>query len=149
MKNMRVLFLLLPALVIMFLIAVVPLITVFNYSLLDLFAGTFAEPVGWQNYVSTLRDPAFMSSIKKQFLFTFIVILIEIPLGIGLAFTLPKQKTSWSVIDLILLGTLVLFELFPHEYGPALLSRERDCRQKRPHVQMPSVEQRREVFQPA
>jgi NAD(P)-dependent dehydrogenase (short-subunit alcohol dehydrogenase family) len=98
MKNMRVLFLLLPALVIMFLIAVVPLITVFNYSLLDLFAGTFAEPVGWQNYVSALRDPAFMSSIKKQFLFTFIVILIEIPLGIGLAFTLPKQKTSWSVI---------------------------------------------------
>ena len=108
MKNMRVLFLLLPALVIMFLIAVVPLITVFNYSLLDLFAGTFAEPVGWQNYVSALRDPAFMSSIKKQILFTFIVILIEIPLGIGLAFTLPKQKTSWSTIALILLGIPLL-----------------------------------------
>lgn len=108
MNNKIVLFLLLPAFVIMFLIAIVPLLTVFNYSLLDLFAGTFAEPVGWQNYINALRDPAFMDAIKKQLLFTITILLIEFPLGIGLAFTLPEGRNAWTTITLVLLGIPLL-----------------------------------------
>jgi glycerol transport system permease protein len=108
MKNKMVLFLLLPAMFIMILIAIVPILTVLNFSLLDLFAGTFAEPIGWENYINALRDPEFMSSIERQFLFTFTVLLIEFPLGVSLAFTLPKGRSVWTVIVLILLGIPLL-----------------------------------------
>lgn len=106
MKNRALLFLV-PALVVMCLSAFLPLMTVINYSLHILFPGSIPKYIALKNYVDALRDPFFMGAIKRQFLFTFEILIIEIPLGLALALTLPK-KGVWVGIVLVLLGVPLL-----------------------------------------
>lgn len=106
MKN-RVLVLLLPSLLLMSVSAFVPIMTVLNYSLHVLFAGSIPKYIGLENYVNALKDPAFLSSMGKQFIFCFEILLIEIPMGLALALLLPKRGIMIGLI-LVLLGIPLL-----------------------------------------
>jgi glycerol transport system permease protein len=49
-----------------------------------------------------LQDPRLHDSLLRQFIYSFCVLLIEIPLGIGIALTMPT-KGRWSSLCLIVM----------------------------------------------
>jgi glycerol transport system permease protein len=98
---------LVPALFLVALSALVPLMTVVNYSLHFLVPGSEPTYVGLENYRDVLKDPNFMAAIRRQFLFTTEILLIEIPLGLLVALALPRQ--GWKATGcLMLLGVPLL-----------------------------------------
>jgi glycerol transport system permease protein len=98
---------LLPALFLVALSALIPLMTVVNYSLHFLVPGSEPTYVGLENYREVLNDANFMTAIRRQFLFTAEVLLIEIPLGLLVALALPRQ--GWRATGcLLLLGVPLL-----------------------------------------
>ncbi len=109
MKNRAWLFLI-PALILVSLSAFVPIMTVINYSLHLLYPGSIPEFYGMGNYVELFQDEIFLGSIKSQFLFTFQILLIEIPLGLLVALAMPP-KGKWLTLVLVLLGIPLLIPL--------------------------------------
>jgi glycerol transport system permease protein len=71
--------------------AVIPLMTVVNYSLQDIFDVNTRIFVGFDWYRETLRDPRFLDAALRQLLFSSLILLIEVPLGILIARGLPRQ----------------------------------------------------------
>lgn len=96
-----------PALAIMSLSAFVPLMTVVNYSIHYIFAGSKQEFVGFANYAEVLADQAFRDALVRQLIFSALVLAIEIPLGIAIALTLPRRGFMVGVC-LMLLGVPLL-----------------------------------------
>jgi len=98
---------LVPTLLLMSISAFVPLMTVINYSLHYIFAGSTSQFVGLQNYAEVMGDSNFQQALVRQLVYSFIVLLIEIPLGILIALSLPNK--GWGVgLSLILLGITLL-----------------------------------------
>lgn len=94
---------LLPALLLVSISAFIPLITVMNYSQLTLLPGTEPYFSGLENFVAILEDEAFRGALARQFVFSFLVLITEIPLGLGLALCMPKEGPGVGV-SLVLLG---------------------------------------------
>ncbi|MGI9326676.1 MAG: carbohydrate ABC transporter permease [Pseudomonadales bacterium] len=90
----------LPVLLIVGFSAVVPLMTVVNYSVQDILDLNTRSFVGFEWYRETLRDPKLLSALGRQVSFSLTVLLIEIPLGILVAKGLPKASrlTPWLLI---------------------------------------------------
>ena len=110
MKNRAWLFLM-PALLLVALSAVIPIMTVVNYSIHNLVPGSIAEFYGLGNFAEVLQDEFFMGAISRQFMFTFQVLLIQIPLGLFIA-TGYAFKLVVALLDTI-----------PFYIGVSLLSR--------------------------
>ncbi len=84
-----------------------PLMTVVNYSLHYIFAGSAARYVGLSNYVEVLRDPPFLGALVRQAVFSLLILLFEIPLGILIAHAIPRR--GWgTAMCLVLLGIPLL-----------------------------------------
>ena len=98
---------LLPTLLLMSISAFVPLMTVINYSLHYIFAGSIPEFVGLQNYVEVMVDGNFRQALLRQLVYSFIVLIIEIPLGILIALSMPKRGSGVGLY-LVLLGIPLL-----------------------------------------
>ena len=98
---------LLPALLLVSISAFIPLITVMNYSQLTLLPGTEPYFSGLENFVAILEDEAFRGALARQFVFSFLVLITEIPLGLGLALCMPKEGPGVGV-SLVLLGIPLL-----------------------------------------
>jgi len=75
--------------------AIIPLMTVVNYSVQDIFGPGQSLFVGTEWYKAVLRDPRLHEALWRQFLFSGLVLLIEMPLGILLALAMPKR--GWGV----------------------------------------------------
>jgi len=91
----------LPVLLIVAFSAVVPLMTVVNYSVQDIFDMSNRLFVGLDWYRETLRDPEFLAAFGRQLLFSALVLAIELPLGILVARSLPRQGAAagiWLVV---------------------------------------------------
>ncbi|MBS3813198.1 sugar ABC transporter permease [Candidatus Bipolaricaulota bacterium] len=106
MKN-RAWWFLLPALAVMSLSAFIPLMTVINYAQYSVFPGSAPQFIGMENFADVLGDGVFLDSLRRQVLFSIEILLIEIPLGLGLALALPK-KGKWVGWSLVLLGIPLL-----------------------------------------
>lgn len=106
MKNRGWLFLI-PALAILAISAFIPLMTVINYSLHYIFAGSSPTFVGFENYIEVLRDPAFLGAFGRQLIFSTMILVVEIPLGICIALAMPKRGIG-ATISLVLLGIPLL-----------------------------------------
>ena len=106
MKNRAWLFLI-PVLVLMSISAFLPLMVVINYSQQYIFAGSTPSFVGMENFIEVLNDPAFLGALGRQAIFTFLVLAIEIPLGIAIALAMPK-KGGFVALCLVLLGIPLL-----------------------------------------
>ena len=98
---------LLPALLLVSISAFIPLITVMNYSQLTLLPGTEPYFSGLENFVAILEDEAFRGALARQFVFSFLVLITEIPLGLGLALCMPKEGPGVG-LSLVLLGIPLL-----------------------------------------
>lgn len=91
-KDNRAWWLILPALSLVTLCAAVPLITMVNYSVQDVFAGDQFVWVGTQWFETTLRSADFWQSLGRSLLYCALVLAIEIPLGIYIALKMPRGE---------------------------------------------------------
>jgi glycerol transport system permease protein len=106
-RNNRAWLFVLPALLVMAINAFIPFITVINYSVQDILPGLPPIWVGLENYQIVLQDELFRSAFVRQLGFSFLILFIEIPLGVAIAVALPKR--SWvSTLILIALGLPLL-----------------------------------------
>jgi glycerol transport system permease protein len=110
--NNKAWFLVLPVFLIVAFSAVLPLMTVVNYSVQDTFGNNqfFWNGVGW---FQELLDPStdlggrFFDSLWRTLLFSAIILLIEVPLGILVALSMPRE--GWTVaLSLVLMALPLL-----------------------------------------
>ena len=78
-------FLVLPVFVIVAFSAIIPLMTVVNYSVQDIFGPGQRVFVGTEWFKEVLADGRLHEALWRQFLFSGLVLLIEIPLGVMIA----------------------------------------------------------------
>jgi len=87
--------------------AVIPLMTVVNYSVQETFGDNifFWEGIRW--FEAVLNSERFQSSLGRQIVFTSIILVIEIPLGVAIALTMPR-KGPWVSVCLVLMALPLL-----------------------------------------
>ncbi len=105
--NNRAWFLVLPVLVLVAMNAVIPLMTVVNYSMQETFGDNLFFWVGVDNYVAVLSSERFHGALVRQFAFTFIILAIEIPLGVAIALAMPRSG-GWASLCLVLMALPLL-----------------------------------------
>jgi len=104
--NNRAWLLVIPVFVIVAFSAVIPLMTVVNYSVQDIFGPGQRFFVGAEWYKETLRDPRLHGAFIRQIAFSLTILAIEIPLGIAIALALPTR--GWGVSASLVLLALPL-----------------------------------------
>ena len=106
-QNNKAWFLVLPVLVLVAFSAVIPLMTVVNYSVQDTFGNNefFWEGVGW--FEEMITSERLHDALGRQLLFSAIILAIEIPLGIFIALNMPK-KGFWASFCLVLMSLPLL-----------------------------------------
>ena len=80
--------------------AIVPLMTVVNYSVQDILGPDQSVFVGMEWFREVMRDEDLHGALARQLWFSLAVLSIEIPLGIGVALTMPAQgwRASLSLV---------------------------------------------------
>jgi glycerol transport system permease protein len=106
--NNKAWLLVLPMFVLVAFSAIIPLMTVVNYSVQDIFDQNTAYFVGIEWYQEVLRDTRLHDALLRQFIFSFSVLAIEIPLGILIALLMPKTPNWKTSLVLILLALPLL-----------------------------------------
>ncbi len=106
-QNNKAWFLVVPVVVLVAFSAVIPLMTVVNYSVQDILDPQTRVFVGTEWFYETLHDSRLHGALGRQFLFTFAVLLIEIPLGIAIALTMPTRGI-WVSVCLVTLSLPLL-----------------------------------------
>ena len=107
----RAWFLVLPVVALVAFSALIPVMTVVNYSVQDSFGNNefFWNGTGW---FKELLDPStdlggrFFDALWRTLLFSALCLAIEVPLGIGVALTLPRK--GWGVAASLVLLALPL-----------------------------------------
>ena len=87
----------LPALVLLGFVAVIPLIMVVNYSFHDILTLKSKIWVGFEWYREVLHSSRFWETLGRSLLFSVIILIIEIPLGIAIALSIPKKGALVAV----------------------------------------------------
>ena len=90
--NNRAWFFVIPALLLLGFVAVIPLIMVVNYSFHDIITLRSKTWVGFEWYREILHSSRFWESLGRSLIFSAIILIIEIPLGIAIALSIPKKR---------------------------------------------------------
>jgi glycerol transport system permease protein len=104
--NNKAWFLVLPVLVLVAFSAIIPLMTVVNYSVQDTFGNNEFFWAGLDWFDETLHSDRFWEALQRNLLFSAIILAIEIPLGIFIALNMPKR--GWGVPVCLVLMALPL-----------------------------------------
>jgi glycerol transport system permease protein len=86
----------LPMLLIVALSAIIPLMTVVNYSVQDTFGGNEFFWVGTEWFQEILASERFHNALQRTLLFSALILAIEIPLGIAIALAMPRRGMAVS-----------------------------------------------------
>lgn len=99
-ENNKAWLLVLPVFLIVAISAIIPLMTVVNYAFQDIFSPQDRYWVGTEWFEKVLGDEDLHGALLRQFVFSFVILLIEIPLGIGLALLMPAKgwKASLALV---------------------------------------------------
>ncbi|AHI29343.1 MULTISPECIES: carbohydrate ABC transporter permease [Marinobacter] len=106
--NNRAWWLVLPVFLLVAFSALVPLMTVVNYSVQDIFGPGQAYYVGTEWFKEVLTNERLQDSLLRQFLFSGAVLMIQIPLGIGIALMMPKSGMKASLVLILLAIPLLI-----------------------------------------
>ena len=109
-KNEKAWFFVLPVFLMVAFSAVIPLMTVVNYSFQDIMGPNQRVFVGWEWFREVLQNKELHQAFLRQMFFSFLVLIIQIPLGVGVALLLPKKGKRVSVCLVLLAMPL----LIPH-----------------------------------
>jgi glycerol transport system permease protein len=106
--NNRAWFLVLPVVLSVAFSAIIPLMTVVNYSIQDVLGPNQRVFVGGEWFQEVLRDPEIHSAFFRQLFYSLIVLILEVPLGIAVALAMPASgwRASLSLV-LIALPLLI------------------------------------------
>ena len=106
-ENQKAWWFVLPVVLLVAFNALIPLMTVVNYSVQESFSQGvwFWSGVEW--FEQTLNSERFQAALGRQLLFTAIILAIEIPLGVGIALCMPK-KGPWVPVCLVLMALPLL-----------------------------------------
>jgi glycerol transport system permease protein len=93
-----------PVLLVVAFSAVIPLMTVVNYSVQDILGPEQRVFVGREWYHKALTDPELHGAFVRQIIFSASVLAVEIPLGVVIALCMPMQglRASLSLVVLAL-----------------------------------------------
>jgi glycerol transport system permease protein len=105
--NQKAWFLVLPVLILVAFSAVIPLMTVVNYALQDTFGNNQFFWVGLEWFEELLHSDRMWDALGRQLIFSVIILLIEIPLGVFVALNMPK-KGIWVTVCLVLMSLPLL-----------------------------------------
>ncbi|CDN96240.1 MULTISPECIES: carbohydrate ABC transporter permease [Rhizobium/Agrobacterium group] len=105
--NNKAWFLVLPVLVLVAFSAVIPLMTVVNYSVQDTFGNNQFFWAGTQWFEEILASDRFWEALGRNLLFSAIILAIEIPLGIFIALKMPKSGI-WVPVCLVTMALPLL-----------------------------------------
>lgn len=105
--NQKAWFLVLPVVILVAFNAVVPLMTVVNYSVQETFGDNVFTWAGVQWFEQVLNSPRFHDALLRQILFTGIILAIEVPLGLIIALAMPR-KGVWVSVCLVLMALPLL-----------------------------------------
>ena len=106
--NNRAWLLVVPVLLVVAFSAVIPLMTVVNYSVQDILGPEQHVFVGTEWFRKMLRDPELHGALRRQLGYSLAVLVIEIPLGIGLALMLPMRGRAASLSLVVLALPLLI-----------------------------------------
>ncbi|MEJ8822139.1 sugar ABC transporter permease [Variovorax humicola] len=104
--NQKAWWLVLPVLICVAFSAIVPLMTVVNYSVQDIISPERRVFVGTEWFASVMRDDELHSALYRQLGFSLAVLAVEIPLGILLALSMPA--TGWKASAVLVIVALSL-----------------------------------------
>ena len=104
--NNKAWFLILPMLLLVAFSAIIPLMTVVNYSVQDVFDSNTRFFTGTEWFETMLNNPTLQAALLRQFAFSFTILAIQVPLGIGIALLMPKR--GWQASAVLILITLPL-----------------------------------------
>ena len=104
--NNKAWFMVLPVLVLVAFSAVIPLMTVVNYSVQDTFGNNEFFWAGTDWFIQVLQSDRFWDALTRNLIFSGIILAIEIPLGILIALNMPK--TGFGVPVCLVLMSLPL-----------------------------------------
>ena len=99
----------LPVLVLVAFNALIPMMTVVNYSVQETFGDNLFFWQGLDWFEQILNSERFHLALGRQFLFTGLILIIEVPLGIAIALCMPR-KGIWVPVCLV---TMALPMLIP------------------------------------
>ncbi|SIO02538.1 carbohydrate ABC transporter permease [Vannielia litorea] len=130
--------LLLPAVAVMGLVAVLPLLTVLNYSFHDIFTLESRYWVGLEWYGEIVTSRRFWASLARSTLFSAIVLSIQLPLGIAVALLLRATRHPTLYLMALALPLVVPWNMIPSMWltlvgpqgllGPSLIAAGFDYR---------------------
>ncbi|WP_233237034.1 carbohydrate ABC transporter permease [Bordetella sp. LUAb4] len=106
--NQRAWFLILPVVLSVAFSAILPLMTVVNYSVQDIIAPDRRVFVGTEWFAAVLQDEELHNALLRQIGFSLAVLLVEIPLGILLALCMPAQGWRASAVLVIVALSLLI-----------------------------------------
>jgi glycerol transport system permease protein len=105
--NQKAWFLVIPVLVLVAFSAVIPLMTVVNYSVQDTFGDNEFFWAGLDWFDEMVQSDRLWAAFGRQVLFSAIILAIEVPLGIFIALNMPK-KGFWASVCLVLMSLPLL-----------------------------------------
>ena len=105
--NQKAWFLVLPVFLLVAFSAVIPLMTVVNYSVQDTFGDNEFFWVGLEWFEDTVQSDRLWSALARQLAFSFIVLAIEVPLGVLIALNMPKRG-GWASFCLVMIALPLL-----------------------------------------
>jgi glycerol transport system permease protein len=97
----------LPVVVLVAFNAIIPLMTVINFSVQESFGDNVFFWAGMRWFEQVLHSPRFHAALQRQLLFTGIVLAIEIPLGLAIALAMPRRG-PWVSVCLVLMALPLL-----------------------------------------
>jgi len=106
--NQRAWFLILPVVLSVAFSAILPLMTVVNYSVQDIIAPDRRVFVGTEWFAAVLQDEELHNALLRQIGFSLAVLVVEIPLGILLALCMPAHGWRASAVLVVVALSLLI-----------------------------------------
>ena len=105
--NQKAWFFVLPVVLLVAFNAVIPLMTVVNYSVQETFGDNVFLWAGLRWFQDVITSERFHDALWRQCIFTALVLIIEIPLGLVIALAMPR-KGPWVSVCLVLMALPLL-----------------------------------------
>ena len=106
--NQKAWLLILPVVVCVAFSAILPLMTVVNYSVQDIISPERRVFVGTEWFKMVMRDGELHDALLRQITFSIAVLVVEVPLGIMLALSMPPSGWKASAVLVLLAMSLLI-----------------------------------------
>jgi glycerol transport system permease protein len=105
--NQRAWFFVLPVVLLVMFNAIIPLMTVVNFSVQETFGDNVFFWAGVTWFEDVLNSERFHAALLRSLLFTGLILVIEVPLGLIIALSMPRRG-PWVSVCLVLMALPLL-----------------------------------------